>query len=668
MGLLSEGTPLEWHDVKKHADHVRTHGITQLINIFERLKDRTNDVLKWGDEVEYMLVLLNQSDRTAKLFLRGKEILKALQDKAKSWPETDAGTVAWLPEFGRYMIESTPGGPYAGSLESFLKVERNMALRRKQARATLPDDVWLLSLTVFPRLGCKHFTEPDTKPNLNGSVSKSLFFPDEAINEHPRFAALARNIRCRRGRKVAMNIPIYRDINTPQPFVEDYGPLVPGDSEGGQAAQPNHIYMDAMGFGMGNSCLQVTFQATSIAEATNLYDQLAVVCPIVLALSAASPIFRGYLADVDCRWDVISGSVDCRTRQELGEEALTTDRYIISKSRYASISSYLSESYLNHSSYQDIPLEMDEEIYRRLRSANFSEPLAKHFAHLFIRDPLVVYSELLHQDNMKSTDHFENLQSTNWQTMRFKPPPVDSDIGWRVEFRPCEVQITDFENAAFTVFIVLLTRTILSFGLNLYMPLSKVDENMKSAQLRDAVKTEKFWFPKCVQGNPHEPLFSDDDGDNASNSDDDHSIDGFLLEQSDTCVVAKDDEVCPFAPTADKATDCTQPPPPNEPVHLTVNEIINGSEEKLVPGLLPLIRKFIKSMSVDVDTSTRARGDIMTTAQWIRKFVHEHPDYKHDSVVSDNINYDLLASIKDVTLGKPAPELLGEFRSTCNTE
>jgi hypothetical protein len=24
--------------------------------------------------------------------------------------------------------------------------------------------------------------------------------------------------------------------------------------------------------------------------------------------------------------------------------------------------------------------------------------------------------------------------------MRFKPPPVNSDIGWRVEFRPTEVQ------------------------------------------------------------------------------------------------------------------------------------------------------------------------------------------------------------------------------------
>ena len=40
MGLLSEGTPLDWPEVKKVADHVREHGITQLINIFERLHGR----------------------------------------------------------------------------------------------------------------------------------------------------------------------------------------------------------------------------------------------------------------------------------------------------------------------------------------------------------------------------------------------------------------------------------------------------------------------------------------------------------------------------------------------------------------------------------------------------------------------------------------------------
>ncbi|PNJ23758.1 GCLC isoform 8, partial [Pongo abelii] len=67
-----------------------------------------------------------------------------------------------------------------------------------------------------------------------------------------------------------------------------------------------------------------------------------------------------------------------------------------------------------------------------------------------------------------------NIQSTNWQTMRFKPPPPNSDIGWRVEFRPMEVQLTDFENSAYVVFVVLLTRVILSYKLDFLIPLSKV--------------------------------------------------------------------------------------------------------------------------------------------------------------------------------------------------
>ena len=37
-----------------------------------------------------------------------------------------------------------------------------------------------------------------------------------------------------------------------------------------------------------------------------------------------------------------------------------------------------------------------------------------------------------------------------------------------------QIQLTDFENAAFTVFVVLLTRAILSFKLNFYIPISKV--------------------------------------------------------------------------------------------------------------------------------------------------------------------------------------------------
>jgi glutamate--cysteine ligase catalytic subunit len=37
-----------------------------------------------------------------------------------------------------------------------------------------------------------------------------------------------------------------------------------------------------------------------------------------------------------------------------------------------------------------------------------------------------------------------------------------------------EVQITDFENAAFAVFIVLLSRAIMTMNVNFYIPISKV--------------------------------------------------------------------------------------------------------------------------------------------------------------------------------------------------
>ena len=49
--------------------------------------------------------------------------------------------------------------------------------------------------------------------------------------------------------------------------------------------------------------------------------------------------------------------------------------------------------------------------------------------------------------------------------------------------RTMELQMTDFENAAFSVFVVLLTRAIVSFNLNMYIPISKVcDPNNRVIQ------------------------------------------------------------------------------------------------------------------------------------------------------------------------------------------
>ncbi|PVD31967.1 hypothetical protein C0Q70_07393 [Pomacea canaliculata] len=611
MGLLSEGSPLSWEETKQYADHVRKHGIQQFINHYRKLKDRTKDVLYWGDEVEYQLVKFDDNNCRVRLALHAPEVLKALkelQEKCDSEQRT-----AWHPEYAEYMVEGTPGRPYGGLMAHFNLVEANMRRRRREIESILSADEVPLSLTVFPRLGTAEFTDPAYNPDPINGASCSIFFPDEAINSgHPRFKTLTRNIRQRRKEKVCINVPIFKDEKTPYPFVEDFSNLGDVTGEAQRSAKPDHIYMDCMGFGMGCCCLQVTFQACNITEARALYDQLAPICPIMLALSAASPIYRGYLSDIDTRWTVISQSVDDRTREERGLVPLKENKFRISKSRYDSIDSYLSPT---SACYNDIKLTMDQEIYDQLTAEGVDVLLAQHLAHLFIRDPISVFSEKIDQNDEEDTDHFENIQSTNWQTMRFKPPPPNSNIGWRVEFRPMEAQLTDFENAAYTVFIVLLTRVILSYKLNFLIPISKVDENMKTAFKRDAVHVGQFYFRKDI-----------------------------ITE----CSPAVATECC--------RAQCKRMD--NVYKLMTISEIINGSGEFV--GLVPLINTYLNNIECDVETrctvqqylqliAKRASGELKTTACWIRDFVAAHPEYNKDSVVSERIAYDLLKKISQLS-------------------
>nr|XP_048701240.1 glutamate--cysteine ligase catalytic subunit isoform X2 [Caretta caretta] len=498
MGLLSQGSPLSWEETQRHAEHVRRHGILQFLHIYRAVAERHKDVLKWGDEVEYMLVAFDHEHKKVRLSLTGEEVLHTLQEKGERVNPNHP--TLWRPEYGSYMIEGTPGQPYGGTMSEFNTVQDNMRKRRREAASVLKGDEALCTVTSFPRLGCPGFTLPECEPTpVEGGASKSLFFPDEAINKHPRFSTLTRNIRHRRGEKVVINVPIFKDKNTPSPLTETFPK---DDGEAAKAAKPDHIYMDAMGFGMGNCCLQVTFQACSISEARCLYDQLATICPIV------------------------------------------------------------------------------------------------------------------------------NIQSTNWQTMRFKPPPPNSDIGWRVEFRPMEVQLTDFENSAYVVFVVLLTRVILSYKLDFLIPLSKVDENMKVAQKRDAVRQGMFYFRKdiCKGGNA--------------------VVDG--------CGPAQNG----------KETDA------EEYTLMSIDTIING-KDGVFPGLIPILNSYLENMEVDVDTrctilnylkliKKRASGELMTVARWMREFIANHPDYKQDSVITDEMNYSLIRKCNQIAQEQAeCPELLG---------
>ena len=635
-----------------------------------------------------MVVKFDEQQQKAQVSLKAEELF-AITDR---WEQEQGSNRSffWRPEFAAYMIEGTPGHPYGDGQDQrqifahFATVEKNMRNRRKEIEQLLAPDEALLSITSFPRLGSPDFCFPPQKVDPINSLIGSIFFPDDCVfGGHPRFKTLASNIRTRRQRKVAINIPLFKDQNTHEPFVEKFEHFHP---ESDEASKPDHVYMDAMGFGMGCCCLQVTFQASDLNEARSLYDQLAPLCPLMMALSAASPIQRGYLTDRDCRWAIVSQSVDDRTKEELGELPMRaceraespridghrlnaelfanarkgqhvaynpvrtcscgSTHYRINKSRYDSIDSYISKQ---GEKYNDIPITYNVDYFSEMVSAGVDPLIARHIAHLFIRDPISVYREKLHQNDETESDHFENIQSTNWQTMRFKPPPPNSEIGWRVEFRPMEVQLTEFENAAYVTFIVLLTRVILTYRLNLLIPISKVDENMKEAQKRDAVNRCKFWFRKeiiTVQSPP----------------------------EAATCVEATG---CSSGHLREKDS-CEASTPTETPVQvdescilMSLDEIINGKGNEF-PGLVPLLRSYLVSIELDAEThcclqqylnliANRAAGKCLTAAKWIRNFVRQHADYKQDSVVDPKINFDLLQLIRRITNGKEsAPELLGD--------
>ena len=89
----------------------------------------------WGDEVEYLIVQLNPNDKTVRLRLIASKLLSRLSkvhqsNVAQKLTEPDGHDVVFHPEYGQFMIETTPGQPYGGFTAHIPLVESNMMLRR----------------------------------------------------------------------------------------------------------------------------------------------------------------------------------------------------------------------------------------------------------------------------------------------------------------------------------------------------------------------------------------------------------------------------------------------------------------------------------------------------------------------------------------------------------
>ncbi|KNC35869.1 gamma-glutamylcysteine synthetase [Plasmodium falciparum RAJ116] len=223
---------------------------------------------------------------------------------------------------------------------------------------------------------------------------------------------------------------------------------------------------------------------------------------------------------------------------------------------------------------------------------------------------------------LSSHQHFENFQSTNWNSVRFKPPPIldnhfkgPSSIGWRVEFRTPDIQITDFENSCVVTLVMLLSKFILKERLNLYIPMTLLEENLFRASKREALTKEKFYFRKDLSY------------DTLNNEFEEKSIyDIFFNETNGLFFLCY------------KYVD-----------ELFKEGLLNQSAKNKIDEYIEFVKQ-------------RCSGKICTGAMYLRNFILNHPAYEKNSYINSKINYDICKLIADIGKGLIIPqELLGVF-------
>lgn len=618
----------------------------------------------FGTECEYLLAELCKETRQVKLMPCAPQLLQLIPDPSVPssgsytfMPEFASYMVEGTPREPWSLHADF--GPQVQ--DWFLGATRQIraGLMKMDMKHVFP-----FTLTSFPLLGVPDSVcEYSSYIAGPCSIMESEFCDDILVNPHPRFGTLARNIRARRGKKVHITAPrLIPQVNETPGSVrlavppssaipskrasidatlhpchtkipatkydfraeadrmlsslfissrDDVGSAelrshidrvvassdvrMVDDAPVPESRDSNSIYMDAMVFGMGMCCLQATFSCLDEEEARYLYDQLAVLSPLFLALTAATAAYKGVLSQHTTRWRVLSQSVDDRRDEE---------HAVVPFSRFSTVSLFISKEPLllnNYERLNDVRVPSRPDVYDACVFAGLDTVIARHFSAVLARDPLVAFEENLDEVDIDTTDsHFETFQSTNWNTVRFKPPSNTGKsykIPWRVEFRCCESQLSDIDSSRMIIVIVLMVKLMLKERWMLYIPMSLVHENMEASDSQDAVTKHKFHFATNTTG---------------------ESLD-----------VGK----------------------------FTLYEIFFGNQH------LGLFRRCVEQLHRDMESGiiskesfkiymeslelveNRMRGTLATNAQEIRDFALKHPEYQGDGRLPHSIVYDLMAKL-----------------------
>ena len=612
MGLLigEKSHTLTYEESRKLQRLLKRNAALQLAKLLRTFEDFTKneaESLKFGTELEsHLLKRKTVNGQTIyPVFIDSKPFMKKAMDAHKDLDIKE--------EFSAWMVELLPKEPFFHFL-SLKEIRAHFLEVKELALENTEDPILISGLSVLPHIGTLHYHtgpkdeiyEMKDRENLN-KYSLSNYFLDETITDHSRFRTFTQNTRMRRGGKPQIRVPIFQDANTTE----------------------KELVLDHFGFGMCNTALQITYSCVDLAEARLAHDLLQVLSPFMLAFSASICALGGKLIDWDARFNIIEQSTDDRKEAE---------RLIIKKSRYSTINFFLSNDKKCKDKYNDSKYTLNKtfqkDLYKYLTENGSKlakdKRLLNHFAYLFIRDSLIVFPERAVKGYMEDTNDFEGIQSSNWHSMRLKPPPsYDSDLGWLLEFRCMDSPITEKEKSILVFITTLFMRIVTDkkLDVNFYVPISVVDKNYDEAIKRDALVKGKFIFRK---------------------------------------------HFCPLLPGFEKDND--------ETVELTVEEFWAGNSK--FAGMKALFDKFVelnaeklaaesKLTGEDVVQNiergyefllARAKGKIVNSSKYLRDFILKHPDYKQDSNLSDKIVADVIEKVLEIQKTDYNLEMFGEFK------
>ena len=447
MGLLKEGTILSWSETQYLQKQIKDFSLQQCTQIYHCYKDLKNiNDFTWGYEIEYMLYIRH---------ILECNIQYHLYKNANSILKRESTSLSWHPEYLSSMIENIPEYPLKWN---DIKDLTQIMDKYKQY---LED-----TYEIKPMSCSTHFQLGRDNHSNSNSIGKSKLLDNSFIYPHDRFFNLTKTIIDRREKPILIKLPVFRDLNT----------------------KISEIEIDAMGFGMGCCCLQATYSMPSLQDALYIYDQLTVLSPLLLALSASTPICNGYLLDTDTRINILEQSVDCRKESEYDK---------INYSRYYWNQLYISD---DNDRFNDIDVYIDETQFNNLVNHRIPYSYAKYIASLHVHDCLLLYKEQYHmiinkKYSIEQAIHgelFSNILSSNWTNVRLKPP-FDKK-SWKVELRCLEIQRNSFENSALLAFVTILVKTLLHFKIDLRIPMSNLHINIKKAQEVNALQKNVFYY------------------------------------------------------------------------------------------------------------------------------------------------------------------------------